>query len=76
MPRCSGVSQQPVHQQIAEVLEARFPASVETQPELVAQHYTAAGCTEPGGGLLAAGGPTGQRALGLSGSRQPLDCRD
>ena len=31
---------------IAQVLEARFPALVETQPELVAQHYTAAGCTE------------------------------
>jgi class 3 adenylate cyclase/predicted ATPase len=35
-----------VHQQIAQVFEARFPALVETQPELVAQHYTAAGCHE------------------------------
>src|SRR5262249_22488784 len=26
--------------------EARFPTLVETQPEVVAQHYTAAGCTE------------------------------
>jgi TOMM system kinase/cyclase fusion protein len=34
------------HQRIAQVLESRFPASVETQPELVAQHYTAAGCHE------------------------------
>jgi predicted ATPase len=40
-------TRQQVHQQIAQVLEARFPALVETQPELVAQHYTAAGCTEP-----------------------------
>jgi class 3 adenylate cyclase/predicted ATPase len=39
-------TRQHVHQQIAQVLEARFPALVETQPELVAQHYTAAGCTE------------------------------
>src|SRR5262245_9485729 len=39
-------TRQQVHQRIAEVLEARFPALVETQPELVAQHYTAAGCTE------------------------------
>jgi class 3 adenylate cyclase/tetratricopeptide (TPR) repeat protein len=39
-------TRQHVHQQIAEVLEARFPISVETQPELVAQHYTAADCTE------------------------------
>jgi class 3 adenylate cyclase/predicted ATPase len=35
-------TRQHVHQQIAQVLEARFPAVVETQPELVAQHYTAA----------------------------------
>jgi predicted ATPase/class 3 adenylate cyclase len=39
-------TRQHVHQQIAQVLEARFPAVVETQPELVAQHYTAAGCIE------------------------------
>jgi class 3 adenylate cyclase len=37
---------QQVHQRIAQTLETRFPALVETQPELVAQHYTAAGCTE------------------------------
>ena len=39
-------TRQQVHQQIAQVLETRFPALVETQPELVAQHYTAAGCPE------------------------------
>jgi predicted ATPase/class 3 adenylate cyclase len=39
-------TRQQVHQQIAQALEARFPALVETQPELVAQHYTAAGCAE------------------------------
>jgi predicted ATPase len=39
-------TRQQVHQQIAQVFEVRFPALVETQPELVAQHYTAAGCTE------------------------------
>jgi predicted ATPase len=39
-------TRQQVHQQLAEVFEARFPAAVEAQPELVAQHYTAAGCTE------------------------------
>jgi predicted ATPase len=31
------------HQRIAQVLEARFPATVEMQPELVAHHYTEAG---------------------------------
>jgi predicted ATPase len=39
-------TRQRVHQRIAQVLETRFPALVKTQPELVAQHYTAAGCTE------------------------------
>jgi class 3 adenylate cyclase/predicted ATPase len=34
------------HQRIAEVLEGRFPETVETQPELLAQHYTQAGLTE------------------------------
>src|SRR5262245_29289949 len=37
-------TRQQVHQQIAQVLAARFPGLVETQPELLAQHYTAAGC--------------------------------
>jgi predicted ATPase len=31
------------HQRIAQVLEARFPESCETQPELLAHHYTEAG---------------------------------
>jgi class 3 adenylate cyclase/predicted ATPase/energy-coupling factor transporter ATP-binding protein EcfA2 len=37
---------QQVHQQVAELLVEQFPETVETQPELVAQHYTGAGCTE------------------------------
>jgi class 3 adenylate cyclase/predicted ATPase len=39
-------TRQQVHQQIAQVFETQFPTLVETQPELVAQHYTAAGCAE------------------------------
>jgi predicted ATPase len=39
-------TRQQYHQRITQVLETRFPALVETQPELVAQHYTAAGLTE------------------------------
>jgi predicted ATPase len=31
------------HQRIAQVLELRFPETVETQPELLAHHYTEAG---------------------------------
>ena len=36
-------TRQQFHQRIAQVLEARFPATVETQPELLAHHYTEAG---------------------------------
>jgi predicted ATPase len=36
-------TRQQYHQRIAEVLEGRFHETVETQPELVAQHYTEAG---------------------------------
>src|SRR4029453_10581938 len=35
------------HQQIAQVLEGQFPEVTETQPELVAHHYTEAGLIEP-----------------------------
>ncbi|MEP6672942.1 MAG: AAA family ATPase, partial [Chthoniobacter sp.] len=34
------------HRQIAEVMEAHFPHSVETQPELLAHHFTEAGFME------------------------------
>jgi predicted ATPase len=32
-----------LHQRVARVLEAQFPETVETQPELIAHHYTEAG---------------------------------
>jgi predicted ATPase len=34
---------QQLHQQIAQVLDAQFPDTKKTQPELVAHHYTDAG---------------------------------
>ncbi len=34
---------QQLHQQVAQVLVKKFPQTVETQPELVAHHYTEAG---------------------------------
>jgi predicted ATPase len=37
---------QHLHARIAQVLEAQFPEMVETQPELLAQHYTGAGLSE------------------------------
>src|SRR5262249_13427251 len=39
-------TRQQYHQRIAQVLEARFPETVEMQPELVAHHYTEAGLAE------------------------------
>jgi predicted ATPase len=39
-------TRQRYHQHIAQVLEAQFPAIVETQPELLAHHYTEAECRE------------------------------
>ena len=39
-------TRQQYHQQIAQVLEEQFPETTETQPELVAHHYTEAGLTE------------------------------
>jgi hypothetical protein len=40
-------TRQQYHQRIAQALEARFPERCETQPELLAYHYTEAGLTEP-----------------------------
>jgi class 3 adenylate cyclase/tetratricopeptide (TPR) repeat protein len=39
-------ARQQYHRQIAQVLVDRFPETVETQPELVAQHFTEAGLIE------------------------------
>src|SRR4030095_8860551 len=36
-------TRQHYHQRIAQVVETRFPETAETQPELVAHHYTEAG---------------------------------
>src|SRR5262249_54540014 len=40
-------SWQQLHQRIVQGVEARFPETAETQPELLAHHYTEAGHTEP-----------------------------
>jgi class 3 adenylate cyclase/tetratricopeptide (TPR) repeat protein len=39
-------TRQQFHQRIAQVVEQRFPELCKTHPELLAQHYTAAGCHE------------------------------
>jgi len=37
---------QQFHRRIGEVLESQFPQTAETQPELLAHHFTEAGLTE------------------------------
>ena len=64
-------TRQQYHQRIAQVLEARFPEICETQPELLAHHYTEAGLTGAGRALLAAGGPARHPALGACRSDRP-----
>ena len=39
-------NRQQYHQQVAELLERKFPEVVEAQPELLAHHYSEAGATE------------------------------
>jgi len=41
-----GAERRRLHQQVAEVMEARFTHLVETQPELLAEHFTEAGIIE------------------------------
>ncbi len=53
-PRCT------LHARIAEALETRFAEIAETQPELLARHYTEAGLIEKAAGLW---GKAGQRSL-------------
>jgi class 3 adenylate cyclase len=56
-------TRQQYHQRIAQVLVAQFPDTAETQPELVAQHYTEAGLTEQATGYWQR---ASQRALARS----------
>jgi DNA-binding winged helix-turn-helix (wHTH) protein/predicted ATPase len=53
-------TRQQLHQQIAHVLEVRFPESTTTQPELLAHHYTEAGLSET---AMAYWQRAGQRAV-------------
>jgi predicted ATPase len=64
-------TRQQYHQRIAQVLEAQFPETAETQPEVLAQHYTAAGLhTE----ALAYWQRAGQLALERSAYRETVPC--
>ena len=52
-----------LHARIAETLETQFPDIAESQPELLARHWTAAGLIEKAAGLW---GKAGQRSLARS----------
>ncbi len=56
-------TRQQSHQQVARLLEERFPETVATHPELVAHHYHEAGCTEE---AVIYSQKAGQIALGRS----------
>lgn len=56
-------TRQGYHQRIAAVLESSFPETAETQPELLAYHYTAAGLNEQ---AVAHWYKAGQQAVGRS----------
>jgi class 3 adenylate cyclase/predicted ATPase len=60
---------QQYHQQIAQVLEQRFPETKETQPELLAHHYTEAGLIEQ---ALPYWQRAGQRAVARSANMEAV----
>jgi predicted ATPase len=62
-------TRQQYHQRIAQVLEDRFPETVETQPELLAHHYTEAGLSEPAIGYWQ---QAGQRAVERSANAEAI----
>jgi tetratricopeptide (TPR) repeat protein len=64
-------TRQQYHQQLAQVLEARFPDTCETQPELLAHHYTEAGLSTQ---ALPYWQRAGQRAMEHSGYREAVAC--
>ena len=65
-------TRQQYHQHIAQVLTAQFPVYVETQPELLAQHYTDAGLAEEAVGYWQRAGERSQCAVRLYGSHSAL----
>jgi tetratricopeptide (TPR) repeat protein len=64
-------ARQQYHQRIAQVLAERFPETTETQPEVLAQHYTAAGLHAQ---ALPYWQRAGQRALDRSSYREAVAC--
>ena len=61
---------QHLHARIAQVMEEQFPEIVETQPELLAQHYTGAGLTEQ---AIVYWGKAGERAIQRSANAEAIE---
>ena len=64
-------TRQQYHQRIAQVLAERFPETAETQPELLAYHYMAAGLSAQ---ALVFWKRAGERALRRSAHREAVAC--
>ena len=62
-------TRQQSHQRIAQVLAERFPEMAETQPELLAHHYTEAGLSAPAVGYWQR---AGQRAIQRSANLEAM----
>jgi predicted ATPase len=60
---------QQYHQKIAQVLEEKFPETVETQPELLAHHYTEAGLVKQ---AIPYWQKAGQSAIGRSANKEAI----
>ena len=63
-------TRQQYHQQVAALLEARFPETVATAPEVVAHHYTEAGCAAQ---ALPLWQQAGERALQRSANLEGIE---
>jgi tetratricopeptide (TPR) repeat protein len=60
---------QALHRRVGQTIESRFPEIAESQPELIAQHYTAAAMPEQ---AIPYWMKAGERALARSAYREPL----
>ena len=63
-------TRQQYHRQVAELLEARFPETVETHPELIAHHYTEAACFDQ---AVSNWQKAGQRSIARSANAEAAD---
>ena len=66
-------TRQQIHAQIAEALEAHSPELMDSQPELLAQHYAEAGLVEKS--VLAGARPAGDQPPARRWRKRPRNCR-